>query len=169
PGQLLRYDLAGHLIQTITVNEGVGGLVAGGGAIWVIKARTDKLARLLPGQTVLTDWAALPAPAAAIRYEDGALWVTLDDEDAVARIAADGGNLRTGAAGHSPAQSVLAGGHLFVASRNDNTVVVLDPKTFKPVGEPIEVGFNPYAMAADQRSVWVTGLGDNTLTRIDYR
>ena len=50
-------------------------------------------------------------------------------------------------------------GHLFVASRNDNTVVVLDPKTLKPVGEPIEVGFNPYALAADERSVWVTGAG----------
>ena len=168
PGRLLHYDLAGHLMQTITVNEGIGGLVAGDGAIWVIKARTDKLARLKAGQTVLTDWAALPAPAAAIAYDDGALWVTLDDEDAVARVAADGGNLRTAAAGHSPAQSVVAGGHLFVASRNDNTVVVLDPKTLKPVGEPIDVGFNPYAMAADERSVWVTGLGDNTLTRIDY-
>jgi DNA-binding beta-propeller fold protein YncE len=168
-GQLLRYDLAGHLVQAIAVNEGVGGLASGDGALWVIKARTNKLTRLIPGQSVLTDWAALPAPAGAIRYDGGALWVTLDDEDAVARIAADGGNLRTVAAGHSPAQSVLAGGHLFVASRNDNTVVVLDPKTFKPVGEPIEVGFNPYAMVADERSVWVAGLGDNTLTRIDYR
>ena len=41
--------------------------------------------------------------------------------------------------------------------------------TLKAVGPPIEVGFNPYALAADERSVWVTGLGDNTLTRIDYR
>ena len=39
------------------------------------------------------------------------------------------GNLRTAAAGHSPAQSVVADGHLLVASRNDNTVVVLDPKS----------------------------------------
>ncbi len=63
---------------------------------------------------------------------------------------------------------MLAGGHLFVSSRNDNTLVVLDPKTLKPAGEPIDVGFNPYALAADERSVWVTGLGDNTLTRIDF-
>jgi YVTN family beta-propeller protein len=167
PGNLRHYDLAGHLIQTLTVNEGIGGLVVGGGATWVIKARTNKVARLLPGQTVLADWAALPAPAAAMRYDDGALWVTLD-EDAIARIIAAGGNLRTAAAGRSPAQSVLAGGHLFVASRNDDTVVVLDPKTLKPVGDPIGVGANPYAMVADERSVWVTGLGDNTLTRIDF-
>jgi YVTN family beta-propeller protein len=167
PGVLRHYDLAGHPIQTLTVNEGIGGLVVGGGATWVIKARTNKVARLRPGQTALADWAALPAPAAAMRYDDGAVWVSLD-VDAIARVMAEGGNLRTAAAGRSPAQSVLAGGHLFVASRNDDTVVVLDPKTLKPVGDPIAVGANPYAMVAGERSVWVTGLGDNTLTRIDY-
>ena len=168
PGSLRHYDLAGHLIQTLTVNEGIGGLVVGGGATWVIKAHTNKVARLLPGQTVLADWATLPAPAAAMRYDDDALWVTLD-EDAIARVIAAGGNLRTAAAGRSPAQSVLAGGHLYVASRNDDTVVVLNPRTLKPVGEPIAVGANPYALVADEHSVWVTGLGDNTLTRLDYR
>jgi outer membrane protein assembly factor BamB len=168
-GQVLRYDLAGHLIQTIAVPEGVGALVTGGGAIWVVKDRTNKLARLKPGATALSDWASLPSAATSVRYAGGYLWVTLDDEDAIARVDAETGNLRTATAGHSPAQSVLAGGHLFVSSRNDNTLVVLDPKTLKPAGEPIDVGFNPYALTADERSVWVTGLGDNTLTRIDYR
>ena len=168
-GQVLRYDLRGTLIQAITVPEGVGGLVTGGDAIWVIKDRTNKVARLTPGDTKLVDWASLPSPVASVRYAGGALWVTLDGEDAIARVDAKTGNQRTAAAGHSPAQTVLAGGHLFVSSRNDNTVVVLDPNTLKPVGPPIEVGFNPYALVADERSVWVTGLGDNTLTRIDYR
>jgi streptogramin lyase len=168
-GQILRYDLAGHLLQTITVPEGVGGLVAGDGALWAVKARTNKLAKLKPGATALTDWASLPSPAVSVRFQGGYVWITLDGEDAIARVDPETGNLRTAAAGHSPAQCVLAGGHLFVASRNDNTVVVLDPETLKPDGEPIEVGFNPYALAADERSVWVTGLGDNSLTRIDYR
>jgi YVTN family beta-propeller protein len=168
-GQLLHYDLAGHLIQTLTVLEGVGGLVSGGDAIWVIKDRTNKVAKLKPGATALTDWSALPAPAASVDYAGGALWIALDGDDAIARVDVRTGNQKTAAAGRSPAQTALAGGHLFVASRNDNTVVVLDPETLKPVGEPIEVGFNPYAIVADDRSVWVTGLGDNTLTRIDYR
>jgi YVTN family beta-propeller protein len=168
-GQLLRYDLAGHLIQTITVPEGVGALAAADGVIWVVKDRTNKLARMKPGATCLSEWSTLPSAVASMRYAGGYLWVTLDDEDAIARIDAATGNQRTATAGHSPAQSVLADGHLFVASRNDNTVVVLDPKTLKPQGDPIEVGFNPYGLAADERAVWVTGLGDNTLTRIDYR
>ena len=104
-----------------------------------------------------------------MRYGAGVLWVTLEGEDAVARISADGRTMRTVAAGHAPSQAVVAGGHLFVANRNDNTVLVLDPDTLKRIGEPIDVGFNPFAMVADDRYVWVTGLGDNTLTRIDYR
>jgi len=75
----------------------------------------------------------------------------------------------TAAAGHSPAQSVVAGGRLWIASRNDHSVVILDPKTLVPVAEPVHVGLNPYAITADDRSVWVTSLGENTLTRIDYR
>ena len=51
---------------------------------------------------------------------------------------------------------------MFVASRYDHTVLVLDPKTPEAGGEPLTVGLNPYALATDGRSVWVTGLGDNT-------
>ena len=41
----------------LVVNEGIGGLIAADGAIWVVKDRTNKLARLRPGADVLTDWA----------------------------------------------------------------------------------------------------------------
>jgi DNA-binding beta-propeller fold protein YncE len=75
----------------------------------------------------------------------------------------------TTSAGHGPTQVTVAGGRVFVASRNDQAVFVLDPVNLAPVGEPIRVGLNPYAMVADGHSVWVTNLGDNTLSRIDYR
>jgi DNA-binding beta-propeller fold protein YncE len=104
-----------------------------------------------------------------MRYGHGALWVTMQEEDAVAKIDVRTGNAVTASAGRAPAQAVVAGGRVFVASRNDHTVVTLDPTTLRLVGRPIDVGLNPYAMAADRRSVWVTGLADNTLTRIDYR
>ena len=105
-----------------------------------------------------------------MRYAGGSLWVTLDDEDAIARIDAETGNLRTATAGHSPAQSVLAGGHLFVVQpQRQHAWSSWTRRRSSRSGEPIDVGFNPYALAADERSVWVTGLGDNTLTRIDYR
>ena len=46
---------------------------------------------------------------------------------------------------------------------------MLEPEALRPAGAPIEVGLNPYGMATDGRSVWVTALADNSLTRIDPR
>ena len=48
-------------------------------------------------------------------------------------------------------------------------MVVLDPKSLQPVEDPIPVGFNPGAMVADDRSLWVVGMSDDSLMRIDYR
>ena len=36
----------------------------------------------------------------------------------------------------------------------------------RPAQEPLSVDFNPYALATDGRSVWVTGLANDTVTRI---
>ncbi len=90
--------------------------------------------------------------------------------------AADGGHHRahrasqraqvTSAAGHRPTQAVHAGGRVFVASSNDHDVLLFDAETAEQVGEPIRVGRNPSAMATDGRSVWVTSLAENTVTRI---
>jgi hypothetical protein len=46
--------------------------------------------------------------------------------------------------------------------------VILDPKSGRPVGEPLPVPPNPWAVAAGEGHVWVSGLGASTLTRIDY-
>ena len=74
-----------------------------------------------------------------------------------------------GDAGSDPTNSLQAGGRVYVASRNTNAVLVLDPKTLEPTQDSIGVGLNPFALVADDRSIWVTGLGDNTLTQIRYR
>ena len=47
--------------------------------------------------------------------------------------------------------------------------MVLDPDTLLEAMPPIRVGLNPYAMVADEHSVWVTLLGENMVTRIHYR
>ena len=134
-----------RLRQSIAVREGIGGIVAAAGAIWVVKAATNKLARATAGADHLTDWATLPGEVGSIGYGDGALWLTLPAEDAVAKVEARTGRSVVGSAGRAPARAVIAGGRVFVASRNDHTVVVLEPEALRAVGEPIEVGLNPYA------------------------
>ncbi len=170
PGGILRYDRTnGALLQTIPVPEGVRGMIAGGDAIWVVKQANNKLARLEPGATRVRDWTNLPGAVRSMRFGQNALWIVLDGENTVVRVDARNGRYGRGAGGQGPAQAVFAGGRVYVSSQDDNTVVVLDPKTLQPVQDPIPVGFNPGAMVADDRSLWVVGVGDNSLMRIDYR
>ncbi len=105
-----------------------------------------------------------------MRFARNALWIVLDGEDTVVRVDAE----------ERPSTGVVPperprrrrssrSGRVYVSSEDNNTVVVLDPEDLQPVGEPIPVGYNPGAMVADDRSVWVVGLGDDSLMRIDYR
>ncbi len=170
PGMVLRYDLESEdLLQRLDVREGVGGLLAAAGTIWVVKRDTNKLARMKPGAIELDDWATLPGSAMSLSYADSAVWVVLDDQDTIVRVRARDAHLVQGPAGNDPTQSLQAGGRVYVASRNTNAVLVLDPTTLEPTQDPIGVGVNPYALVADEQSIWVTGLGDNTLTQLRYR
>ena len=104
-----------------------------------------------------------------MRFGGGYLWVTLDDEDAVARIDVDGrrhahGRGRATAPPSPCSPAVTCSSPAATTTRSSSWT----RRRCGASGEPIAVGFNPFAMAADERSVWVTGLGDNTLTRIDY-
>jgi streptogramin lyase len=168
--ELLRYDRAGRLVRRYPVHAGIAALAYGSGAVWVALRDRPHVARLTPGADRLVDWATLTSVAGLLRFGAGRLWATLGGEDTVARIDdVRGRGPVTGSAGHGPAQTVAAGGRLFVASRNDQAVLILDPRTLLQAADPVRVGINPFALVADDRSVWVTGLGDNSVTRLDYR
>jgi len=68
----------------------------------------------------------------------------------------------------NPAGLAFAGGRLLVANATGHTVVVIDPDDLEPVGDPLAVPLNPWAVVAGSGHVWVSGLGESTLTRIDY-
>ena len=63
---------------------------------------------------------------------------------------------------------IFAGGHLYVTSSATHELLVLDPAQGKPADEPLPVPPNPYAIAADDHWLYVTGVGQHTLTRIAY-
>lgn len=54
---------------------------------------------------------------------------------------------------------------VYISARDDNRVRVLDAGTGELLTE-VEVPPNPFGLATDGRSVWVTGLAENTVTRI---
>ena len=92
----------------------------------------------------------------------------MPDANAVARVDPRRLVAVTTAVARRPAQIAVAGGRVFVASNTDHTVVVLTRRRSGASGKPLDVPLNPYGVVAGAGHVWVTGLGENTVTRLDY-
>ena len=115
-------------------------------------------------------WSKLAGPAAFLGTGAGYLWASMNTEDLMTWIDPRRfGVVATSSAGDRPQQSVAAGDRVYVAANTDHTLLVFDPRTGRQTGKPIPMELNPYALAADSRFLWVTGLGGNTLTRLPYR
>ena len=170
-GLVIRYDPeTGELQQQITVLQGVGALASSPEGLWLVKRDTNQLARLDPETGQFGDVVAAPGPVRSMSFGADSLWMVLAEEDTVARYGIDGDGPFTAGAGRNPTTALVAGGLLFVAARNDQSVQVLDTENLRPVQDPIPVGVNPIALAASEDgAVWVTSLGDNTVTRIELR
>jgi YVTN family beta-propeller protein len=163
--ELRRYRRDGHPLKHFRFRGGVAALAVSADATWVADG-AGHVVRIDPRTGKREDWATAHAPPVALHYGGAYLWAVLRSDDTVDRIDVKTRRVATAAAGHGPTQIVTVGDRLFVASRNDNTVVVLDAETTEPAHAPLHVGLNPYAVATDGHSVWVTGLADNRVTRI---
>jgi streptogramin lyase len=164
---LLHYAADGVLIDRRTLTEDITALTLGHGRVWAGTSGS----RVVSFTTQLTDRSSysLNGPAAALTYGAGYVWASVPAVNAVSRVdPRSPGTVLTTAAGHTPVGLAVAHGNVFVASNTDHTLVRLAPKTVNTTGEPLRVPGNPYAVAAGEGHVWVTGLAGNTLTRIDY-
>jgi hypothetical protein len=167
PDELLHYDREVHLTRRVTIGHGVGAILLDGDALWIAELRYPRVLRLDVRSGRPREIARLDSTAFALTLGGGYLWASLRTADSAARIDTRSGNVVPSAAGHQPAQLAFAGGRLLVANQTDHTVVSIDPRTVRPVGDPVRVGLGPYAMIFALGRVWVTGVGEDTLTRLD--
>jgi hypothetical protein len=168
PDLLLHYDrAAGQFVRQVEFSSGISAITLGGGAVWLALTRTPRVVRLSPA-TGERRGAVLTGTATSLTYGLGALWASVPAENAVARVDPERLQAVTTAVAQRPAQLAVAGGRVFVASNTDHTVVVLDPAKVRRSGPPLQVPLNPSGLVAGAGHVWVTGLGENTVTRLDY-
>jgi len=165
---LLHYDRAGErLLHQTSFGSGISAIALGGHAVWVALEGEPRIVRLsLAARREIG--ITLTGSASSLAWGGGYLWASVAETDAVARVDPTRDQAVTTAVGSRPAQITVAGGLVFVASNTDHTVVVLDPKHPRRGGTSLRVPLNPYAVAAGAGHVWVSGLGRNTLTRLDY-
>jgi outer membrane protein assembly factor BamB len=168
PDTVVHYDGSGRAVRTVTIKPGVSSIALGGGALWVAAMRTAKIVRVDVASGARMNWARLVLAAYGLAYGGGYLWAGSPNDDVVYRIDP---RVRDTAPSHSagrrPEQLAYADGRLFVASSNNQSLLVLDPRTLKPAHAPLQMPLDPFAVTADARHVWVTGIGENTVTRVD--
>jgi hypothetical protein len=135
--------------------------------LWVAELRFRRVIRVDTRSGRIREVAHLDELAFALTFGGGYLWATEPRADQAARIDVHTGNVANCATGHQPAGLAFVGGRLFVANRTDHTVVAIDPRTTRRIGDPIRVALGPYAMTYGLGHIWVTGVGEDTLTRLD--
>jgi hypothetical protein len=168
PDTIAHYSATGDRLSAVQVPRGVTTIVRGGDAIWGAVTRTAKIVRVDRRTGRMRTWARLIYSAHSLAWGGGYLWATSPDGNSLTRIDPRVKNSKADTnAGHFPEGVAMARGRVFVASYNDQSLLVMDPKKLKPAGPAVNVPFNPYAVVAAGRHVWVTGLGENTVTRVD--
>jgi predicted Ser/Thr protein kinase len=161
---LVHYTADGTRLESHYVEDGIAALTYGAGAVWVALANRNRIMRAVPGK--LTGHATLALAANALAFGRGRLWATVG-ADAVARI--NPVSQETVAVNiDSLAEGLdVSGHHVVVALQTDSDVLILDARHWRRPGKRLAVPPNPYAVAAKGRRVWVTGVGHDTLTRLD--
>jgi DNA-binding beta-propeller fold protein YncE len=109
--------------------------------------------------------ARLLQPAEGLAYGGGCVWATMTEDDAVARKCPRE-NAIPATVGRHPEHLTYARGRVYVATRFDQALVVVDPDRLQIVRR-LPMPFSPFAVTSDRHHVWVTGLGENTVTRVD--
>ena len=116
---VVRVDAAtGAVKQTIAVPSvlNLGGIAAGGGAVWVTSPFQGVLWRIDPGPPSSQRTIQLAFGAATIAYGDGAVWVGNSFDDSVDRVDPATSAVRTVASVPAPQDIAVAGDRVWVAA-----------------------------------------------------
>jgi DNA-binding beta-propeller fold protein YncE len=137
--------------------------------VWVPNRRRARLSRIAPASGERKSTAIGLGQHRAV-FGAGSVWVTNFDDGTVTENTRALDNAATIPVDvRGPLGIAYSSGTVWVASNLDNKVIRIDAAKGTVVGDPIDVGRNPFAITAHGKSAWVTNLADGTVTRIDLR
>jgi hypothetical protein len=170
PDMLAQVDRrSGQIVNQFPIPEGIASLTTGDGGVWIASRRYAMLLRFDVAQGGVTKRVRVGTDRPYdIAFGAGAVWVTSPHDDLVTRVDPTTFDLTRIAVGRGPEGIDIRGNDAFVANSNDNTVTRIDARSSRTVGDPIQVPVNPFAVAIEGHSVWVTCQPDNRVARIDY-
>ena len=166
--EVLRYDRRTRRLRDRTAMP--GGVVAmtdAPGGVWIAERSKPMVAFVRAATGRVTSRIRLTGPPYDLAFDEPYLWASIRADDTVARVEPETREVVTVEAATRPARLAAACGLVFVAGYTDHAVATIDPSKGQRVGKPLPAGLNPFAVAADGPRVWVTSVGDNSVTRLD--
>ncbi len=158
---------SGEVTRDIIMGEeGVNTLDAGDGALFVSNRKRSRVTRIdaSSGQRRSTAVGFRPRGVAVV---GSSVYVAAYGENTVTRLSTD--TLSGGAAipvGQGPVGVAGAAGSVWVANYLEGTVTRIDARTGRVAARGVQVGTNPFAVAAGRRGAVVTNLADGTVQQV---
>jgi DNA-binding beta-propeller fold protein YncE len=169
PDQLVEIDPhTATVVARLPVAEGINDIRAANGAVWVLGRHSPTLIKVSAATRQPIVRLSVGRHAERVDTAAGYVWVTEYGAHEVTRVDPKGPRLvRTDVPGRPYGLRARDDG-VWVACYGDQSVVRIDPRTGRMVGKPIRVGFNPVAVDVRGHSAWITSVGDNRLSRVDF-
>ncbi|WP_156028403.1 protein kinase domain-containing protein [Candidatus Solirubrobacter pratensis] len=166
PDTLLKLDAkTGRTLSSVPYPFGIASLATSPSALWVVSRRRARVYRADPR----TGERARELRVGSTRGEDavygkGALWVAVPDDDTVYKVVTATGSVIPISVGRQPRQVALVGDTVYVTNYSSSNLYEIDAKDSRVVGDPVSLSVNPFAIAADGGTVWVTSQPDNVVS-----
>jgi ABC-type transport system substrate-binding protein/class 3 adenylate cyclase len=159
---------SGRLRVQASIGGPPGGIVVGGGSIWVSDPVEGVLRRIDPSTGSVSDTVgSVGTQPTALAFGDSSVWVVDEDGRAVRRVDPDTGVVAPAiGVGNGPSAVAFGAGAAWVLNRIDGTVSRIDPDRSE-VTDVVPVGGDPAAIAVSKNSVWVAIRSSRALLRID--
>jgi Protein kinase domain len=167
PAMLMSVDADTGAVRAIkSLSHSVFALELARGSLWLAAGTPARLLEIDRASGAVERTIAMPGELPVrVAFGAGALWVTLNDHEAVVRVDPKTGSRATITVGARPLGVAVRGSSVWVANVGTSTVTRIDARTARVAAE-LEVPLNPYAVVADRRGAWVTAVGTNRLLRI---
>ena len=173
-GMLYRVDAESKILSDRPLAQpshkyGGAGVDVGEGAVWATVG-DGWLARVDPETLTGKSYPSEAAGPTALVFYNGALWVAVEAAELHQYDPATwiyGDPVNETAICPSPSGMAAGRGAIWVACRDNNSVVRITADLGFDDAVPIRVGVEPTAVAFGAGSVWVANTGDGTVSRID--
>jgi DNA-binding beta-propeller fold protein YncE len=170
PDQLVRIDpKTGQVGAPVEYPYGIYSLTASPSAIWMSTRRRAQILRVDPRTGTLVKTLRIGRSRTQdLVYSRGWLWAATPEDDTVYRVNTSTGDPIPISVGQSPRQLAVTRDSVYVTNYNSSDLTVIDTKSSRVVGDPLDLSVNPYSLAAssDGKTLWVGSPPDNRVTKI---